>query len=354
MLESTSEAQALEELHRLGCTDGLPVVVPTHERVDAMVTHVDLDPDLSLGEMGPRSGSATVEKVAASAVMAGCLPDHFPVVIAAVKALCQREFDLTEVNQTTHALAPLLMVNGPARRDCGHLNSGAGLLGPGCRANASIGRAVSLCLINIAGRVSGVTDLAVFSTPGKFTACFAEAEERSPFDPYHVSRGFDHDESIVTVIGVEAPHSFIVESVGDAKKDALRLIKAAASVIANPGNNHLYRAGEGGVVIVINPEHAQILAEAGYDRSAICRAVYSHATLAREKADEIYAGLNFVHENDRDELRALRDPSQIMLVVAGGVGTYSMVLPSWAYAPHGNLPVSEKIDVNPHCDLPFQ
>ena len=353
LLEADTEFDAIELLHQRGCTDGLPVIVPTPERVNAMIARVDLDGGLSLGEMGPKQGAASVEKVAAAAVMAGCLPDHFPVVISAVQAVCKKQFDLTEVNQTTHCLAPLIVVNGSAREVCGPIESGAGILGPGNRASASIGRALSLAIINIGGRKPGVTDMAVFSTPGKFTACFAEDEEHSPFEPYHVSTGFKPDDSVVSVIGVEAPHSVILEPAGDTENDALRLIKAIAGVIANPGSNHVYRAGDGGLLVVLNPEHALILAKAGYDRTGVCESIRQHATVTRQYADSIYAGLNFVHPDDDDLLYAVRDTKQIMLVVAGGMGTYSMVMPSWAYAPHGNLPISEKVDVFPSCDLPF-
>jgi len=129
----------LEQLHELGCTDGLPVVVPTEERVARMVLATGLDGDLVLGEMGPMLGIATVEKVAVAAVMAGCLPDYMPLVMAAVKAVIDPRFDLTEMQATTHCTAPLVIVNGPARQTCGPVASGFGALGPGHRANASIG-----------------------------------------------------------------------------------------------------------------------------------------------------------------------------------------------------------------------
>lgn len=351
-LEAEDEASALELLHDQGCTDGLPVVIPTKSRVENMIARVDLDPDLSLGTMGPKLGVATVHTVAAAAVMAGCLSGHFPVVVAAVKAVCRPEFDLTEVNQTTHCLAPLIVVNGPARNKCGPIESGPGILGPGNRASASIGRALSLALINIAGRQSGVTDMAIFSSPGKFTACFAEAEENSPFEPWHVSKGFQKDESVATVIGVEAPHSVILEPTGNRQSDGLRLIKCIAGVVANAGSNHAYRGGAGGLVVVLCPEHANLLSEARYNRKQIQQAIKEFAVVSREYATSIYA--NLMKDSDsHDDLIAVQNPEQIMLVVAGGMGTYSMVLPSWVYAPHGNLPVSQKIEVAPHCDLPF-
>jgi hypothetical protein len=143
-LVAADDADALEALHGLGCTDGLPVVVPTPERVERMVLATGLDGDLVLGEMGPNLGVCTVEKLAIAAVMAGCTPDHVPVVVAAARAVMDPVFDLTEVQATTHAISPLVIVNGPARQACGGVHGGFGALGPGHRANASIGRALRL------------------------------------------------------------------------------------------------------------------------------------------------------------------------------------------------------------------
>ena len=354
LLECQSEQDAVEWLYSNGCTDGLPVVVPTPERIQAMLSRVDLDGDLSLGEIGPKHGSATCQLVAAAAVMAGCLPDYFPVVVAAVKAVCRPEFDITEVNQTTHCVTPLIVVNGPARFDCGPIASGAGILGPGNRASATIGRALSLVLINIGGRENGVTDLAVYSNPGKFAACFAEAEEASPYDPYHQFVGFEKEDSVVTLFGVEAPHSFILEPLGDKDKDAQRLIECVAGVIATPGSTHPYCGGRGRVVVVLNPEHAEMLYKAGYRKQDIQKAIQERAYLERSYADRIFCGLNSAIENDLEKVPAIRNPEQIIIFVAGGLGTYSMALPTWAYAPHGSMPVSEKVEVFPFCESPLR
>ena len=148
------------------------------------------DGDLVLGEMGPNLGVCTVEKLAIAAVMAGCTPDHVPVVVAAARAVMDPVFDLTEVQATTHAISPLVIVNGPARQACGGVHGGFGALGPGHRANASIGRALRLAMINIGGGRSGTADMALLGHPGKFTFCLAEDEEESPFPPLHTSRGY--------------------------------------------------------------------------------------------------------------------------------------------------------------------
>ena len=185
LLEAADEGAAVELLHELGCTDGLPVIVPTRERVDRMVLATGLDADLVLGQLGPSMGVATVEKVAAAAVMAGCLPDHVPVVVAAVRAVADERFDLSEVQATTHAISPLILVNGPVRHAAG-VASGFGALGPGHRANVAIGRALRLAMINIGGGRAGISDMALLGHPGKLGACLAEAEESSPWEPLHV------------------------------------------------------------------------------------------------------------------------------------------------------------------------
>ena len=209
LLSSADEAQALEDLHQRGCTDGLPVVIPTDDRVARMVLASGQAGDMVLGTMGPGHGVASIEKIAVAAVMAGCLPDYMPVVVAAVKAVIEPAFDLTEMQATTHCTAPLVIVNGPARHNCGPIVSGTGALGPGHRANASIGRALRLTMINIGKARPGSSDMALLGHPGKFTYCLAEDEEGSPFPPLHVSLGFAAEDSVVTVVGAEAPHSVL-------------------------------------------------------------------------------------------------------------------------------------------------
>ena len=215
LLNASDEAEALEDLHRRGLTDGLPVIIPTPARVARMVLASGFDADMVLGTMGPGHGIATIEKVAVAAVMSGCLPDYMPVVLAAVKAVIDPIFDLTEMQATTHCTAPLIIVNGPARHTCGPISSGYGALGPGHRANASIGRALRLAMINIGGGRPGTSDMALLGHPGKFTFCLAEDEENSPFPPMHIDLGFEADDSVVTVIGAEAPHSVIFSGDGD-------------------------------------------------------------------------------------------------------------------------------------------
>src|SRR5215471_4141687 len=187
-LQAADEEAARMQLLEAGCTDGLPVVPPTSERVAAMMAFADLDADIVLGPVPPRGGAASVEMLAANAVMAGCAPHHFPVLLAATRAMLDATFDLSSIQPTTNGVYPGIIVNGPARELCGPIASGCGALGPGHHANAAIGRALRLILINLGGGAPGVTDMALLGL-GKFTCCLAEAEEESPFEPLHVWRG---------------------------------------------------------------------------------------------------------------------------------------------------------------------
>ena len=195
LLQAEDEHAALELLHELGCTDGLPVVIPTEARVNRFVVASGLAASLSLGIMGPLGGEVTVELMAACCVMAGCLPDHVPVVLAAVRAVLDPVFDAREMQSTTHCTAPLIIVNGPARSMVS-ISSGFGALGPGHRANASVGRALRLTMTNAGGVKPGVSDMALLGHPGKFTYCLGEDEEHSPFLPLHVRRGWNAEQSV--------------------------------------------------------------------------------------------------------------------------------------------------------------
>jgi hypothetical protein len=280
LFTARSEAAAVEHLHELGCTDGLPVIVPTPDRVERMVLASGQDPAAVLGEMGPGKGIATIEKVAVAAVMAGCLPDYMPLVVAAVRAVIDPVFDLTEMQGTTHCTAPLIIVNGPARHWCGPIASGFGALGPGHRANASIGRALRLTMINIGGARPGVSDMALLGHPGKFTYCLAEDEEESPFTPLHVSRGFAAEDSVVTVIGAEAPHSVLYSVDADDPEDHEKLLGILAVGLGNLATNNA-QLRNGSAVVVLNPDHAAVLANAGLSREDGTPVPISSATARR-------------------------------------------------------------------------
>ncbi len=349
LLGAADETAALEQLHAARCTDGLPVVIPTAPRVARMVLASGLDGDIALGTMGPGWGQATVEKVAVAAVMAGCLPDYMPVVVAVIRAVCQPAFDLAEMQSTTHCVAPLAIVNGPARDSCGGFASGFGLFGPGHRANASVGRALRLAMINIGGAWPGISDMALHGTPAKFSYCIAEDEASSPFPPLHTTFGYAHDASVVTVVSAEAPHSVLFSGDADDAASATHLLDVLAAVIANRGSNNSYLGGTAAVTVVLNPEHAMVLAGAGLDRATVQRELALRAVNSRAV---LYAINPKMLTGQETEIPAVRDPGKIMILVAGGPGLYSMVMPSWCAGPHGNIAVHQAIESNPYCELP--
>ena len=350
LLVAADEAAALEQLHERGCTDGLPVVIPTRDRVARMVLASGQEADMVLGTMGPGHGIATIEKVAVAAVMAGCLPDYMPIVVAAVKAVIEPVFDLTEMQATTHCTAPLIIVNGPARHNCGPVSSGFGALGPGPRANASIGRALRLAMINIGKGRAGSSDMALLGHPGKFTYCLAEDEENSPLRPLHVDLGFDEDDSVVTVIGAEAPHSVIFSGDGDDPDSYKYLLNVLAIGLANAATNNATLTS-GSAVVVLNPDHANLLAAAGLDRHGIAEELYARCRISTEELRRLvpnFAG-GATAKGDR---YAFTGPEQLIILMAGGGGLYSMVMPSWCAGAHNNSPSSIVIESEFFCEVP--
>ncbi|MFT7651841.1 MAG: hypothetical protein ACI9ON_002151 [Limisphaerales bacterium] len=351
-LQAADEAEALELLHEMGCTDGLPVVIPTDERVARMVLASGQAADMVLGEMGPGKGTATISKVASAAVMAGCIPDYMPLVVAAVSAVIDPVFDLTEMQATTHCTAPLIIVNGPARESCGPVASGFGALGPGHRANASIGRALRLCMINIGGGRPGVSDMALLGHPGKFTYCLAEDEENSPFTPLHVSLGFQAQDSVVTVIGAEAPHSVIYSTNADDPDNADKCLFQIAQGLAGLATNNAILTG-GSAVVVLNPEHAQVLADANMNRESVARRLWELTHVS--SADRLAYGQQFTAWQKTKDVGttypAFPSPENILVITAGGVGLYSMVMPSWSAGAHSNSPVSVQVDHDQFCEI---
>lgn len=232
------EAQ-LDFLHRQGWTDGLPVVPPTPERVAAMLTGTQRQPDELIGLIPPRWGTATVEVIAANAVMAGCQPRYMPVIITALEALLDSRFNLYGTQATTHAVAPLLVLNGPIIDDL-NFNFGYNLFGPGWQANATVGRAINLILRNVGGALPGGLDRSTAGQPGKYSFCIAENEAENPWEPLHVERGFQADQSTVTVHAAGG----ILDLNDRSSQSAADLIQILGqSLRIHAGNGHLIGGG---------------------------------------------------------------------------------------------------------------
>ncbi len=315
-----------------GWSDGLPVVPPTEERVLAMLRAVADDPARSVGRIPPAWAEATVEKIAVNAVMAGCRPAYLPVVVAAVEALCDPAFNLASIQATTHPVAPLLIVNGPVAQQIG-LNAGAGVFGPGWRANATIGRALRLVLMNVGGARPGQGDMATQGHPGKYAYCIAENEADSPWEPLHVDRGYARGDSVVTVFGGEAPHN-VNDHVSQTAGGVLGVI---AQSMATLGSNAGWILGDSSFVVALGPEHAATIAAGGLTKGDVRRFLYETARLPLR--DLVRGGMWGMHDwpawmravgDPEARLPLVPDPDAILVVVAGGPGKHSSIIPNFA------------------------
>ncbi|MEE8282590.1 MAG: hypothetical protein V3R47_03635 [candidate division NC10 bacterium] len=349
-LEAADHFEAIELFIARGWTDGLPIVPPTEERVEAMLSTLNRDPGEVVGILAPRYGKATLEKIAINAVMAGCLPAYFPVVVAAIEAIADEAFNLSGVQATTHVAAPLCIINGPVGRAL-EVNSGTNCFGQGFRANATIGRAVRLCMINIGGGLPGVTDKATFGHPGKYTYCVAENEEASPWEPLHVERGFRPEQSTVTVFAAEAPHN-----VSDhASLSARGILTTVADTMATMGNNTMYKAGE--MLVVIGPEHAATIAAEGWSKRDVKSFLIQEArrpVAELTRAGEYYGDVTWerywprwIDRNDPTaRIPVVHRPEDLLVIVAGGAaGRFSLVIPGWG--AHGIEAVTKAIHFHP-------
>jgi hypothetical protein len=259
----------LEDMFERGWTDGLPVVPPTRERVDAMLA--GRDGSASLGSVPPAHGEATLERVAACAVLAGCKPAYFPLVVAAVEAALDPDFNAHGIAVTTQPAGPILIVNGPARERAG-LNAGMGALGPGARANMTIGRALRLVLTLTGGAVPGGLDRSTLGSPAKLGLCLAENEEASPWEPLHVERGFAPEASTVTLVAADAPMSVSDHRSRTAEELAYVLATAASATWSPFWWPMDYRS-----LFVVCPEHAALFRAAGWSKERLRDALFEHA-----------------------------------------------------------------------------
>jgi hypothetical protein len=326
--------EAVEVYYARGWTDGLPVVPPTEGRVRAMLAATTRDPEEVVGRVAPRWGKATVAKIAINAVMAGCRPEYLPVVLAAVEAVCDPAFNLQAVQGTADVVAPLLIVNGPIRRAL-DINCGPNVFGQGWRANATIGRALRLILMNLGGGLPGQIDKATFGHPGKYTYCVGEHEEASPWEPLHVERGLDPGAGAVTVFAAEAPHQ-ISDHVNTG---AAGILATVADSMATMGNCNMYRGGES--LVVHSPTHAGMIAKDGFSKRDVKDFLFEHA---RRPLGHLKRGGEYVHESTRFWPRWVdrsRDdapvpvatrPEDILVLVTGDTGgSFSLYLPGWGY-----------------------
>ena len=328
----------IEACYDRGWSDGLPVIPPTPERVYRMLLGTTRKANEVLGLMPPDLVPCTVEKVAINAVMAGCKPEYMPVVLAAIEAALIDEFGMHGLLCTTMFAGPLVLVNGPAAKSIG-MNSGVNALGQGNRANASIGRALQLVVRNVGGGRPGEIDRATMGTPGKYTFCFAEAED-SEWEPLSVVRGFEKGQSVVTLFAAEG-----VQAIIDQKSRTPESL-ARSFALSLRAVDHYKLVMHGDAMLVVSPEHARLFIEAGWSKTRLLQELETLLTLP---GSELVTGAGGITEGMPANMAEANlpkfRPGGLMIVRAGGpAGLFSAVIAGWAASgPTGSTPVSKEV-----------
>ena len=325
-------------------SDGLPVVTPTEARLQAMLKGTRRDPDELIGNVPPAMEPATVRTVAIHALMAGCKPEYLPVVLGGLALMLREEFNMNGVQGTMHGVAPLMIVNGPYAQKIG-LHGGNGCFGPSFRANATIGRAIRLMMLNLGGGIPGVGSATVFSTPLRYTACLTENTERSPWETLAVARGYAPGDDVITCAMVESPRLCY----DDVSEEPQRLLTGIADSMAAMSSWNMHVRSD--MVVAMSPEQATVCARAGMRRAEV------HARLcemAGRRVRDLRNGGNWRRERalgfplkvdpDDDEcfIPAIKDPRDLQLIVAGGWGPCTAVCHGWS---GGSRAVHGKYDI---------
>jgi hypothetical protein len=311
-----------------GWTDGLPIIPPTEERVRWMLSGSKIAAQEVIAVLPPKMGFATVEKIAVNAVMAGCLPEYMPVIIAAIEAVADEKFRLLGVQATTHPCGVLVVVNGPIAKKIG-MNSGGNAFGPGNRANAAIGRAINLILLNIGGGVPGQIDKATQGNPCKYTYCVAENEAANPWQPFHVEQGFRLEDSTVTVFAAEGPHNINDHD----STNGQGILKTIAATMATAGNNNfMFFSGE--PVLMLGPEHAAAIAGDGFTKEQIRDFIFQNARLPINKLSEGHLQYRAKQperygEFVNSDMIPMSKKENIVIMVLGGAGRQSSFIPTF-------------------------
>jgi hypothetical protein len=312
-----------------GWTDGLPIVPPTAAAVHEFLRWTDRDPRELIGVLPPRQGEATIERIAANAVMAGCRPEYLPVVLTAIEALADPLFNLDSLQATTHPVAPLMVVNGPIAREL-QINAGYNAYGQGFRANVTIGRAVRLVLMNIGGGLPGTGDRATQGTPAKIAHCVAENEAENPWEPLHVEAGLPADVSTVTVFGCEGPHNIQDHY----SASAVGILMTVAGAMGQAGSNNLL--GRGWPLLSFGPEHAATVARDGFTKRRVKEFLFEHARFPLARLGEEYRRMQIERHHVKDApdtmLPIVRSPEDLSIIVVGGAGKHSSWQPTFGDA----------------------
>lgn len=313
---------AQELYHANGWTDGLPIVPPTVDAVEACLTWVGMTPDQLIGVEPVRAAPVTAEKLAVNAVMAGCLPMHFPVVVAAWTAMLQEPFLLHGSTSSTGGCAVLVVINGPIRKEIG-ASGGFNAIGNSDRATASIGRAIRLGLINVLDVRPGVIDRSTLGHPGKYSYCIAEDEEDSTWTPLSAMRGIPEGLSAVTVMAAQAPRQIMNE--WTTRPEEI-LETFAAEMRANLRHYSIYA---GNYAIVVPKQLREHLQAAGWSKADVARFIHERARIRRAEWAEVGKGA-VVRDRGETVYPALGSPDDLLVIAAGGpAGGFGAIIPPW-------------------------
>jgi hypothetical protein len=315
--------EANELFQRNGWTDGLPIVPPTEDLVRGFVDAAGLAPPDVVGIEPVRRRRITAEKVAIAAVMAGCQPGYMPVVMALVRAVCEPAYGLHGCTASTGGSAPFVVVNGPIRRAIG-MNATHNALANGSRANATIGRALRLLIINVLGGVPGRLDRSTLGHPGKFTFCVAEDEEDSPWPSLAAERGVEAGASAVTVLAAESPHQIMNEWTADPRE----ILDTYAAAIR--ANMLTYSIWAGNYALVIAKQQRDAIAAARWGKADVREYVFEAARVRRGDWRAVGKGAVAGRKDETRVYAALRSPDDLLVVAAGGpAGGFGVVVPPW-------------------------
>jgi len=321
--EVADSYEANELFQRNGWTDGLPIVPPTEELVRRFLGAAALDAGDVIGVEPVRRRRITAEKTAIAAVMAGCLPEYMPVVKALVRAVCEPTYGLHGCTASTGGSAPFVVVNGPVRREIG-LNATHNALANGSRANATIGRALRLLIINVLGGIPGRLDRSTLGHPGKFTFCVAEDEEDSPWASLAAERGVPAGASAVTVLAAESPHQVMNEWTSDPRE----ILDTYAAAIR--ANMLTYSIWAGNYALVIAKQQRDTITAAGWRKADIREYVFQTARVRRGEWRTVGKSAVAARKDEDSVYTALRSPDDLLIVAAGGpAGGFGVVVPPW-------------------------
>jgi hypothetical protein len=326
---------AIELCFTNGWTDGLPVIPPTADRIEAMIEASGLAPDHQVGFIENRQVSITVEKVAINAVMAGCKAEYMPVVVAAVDALCDPLYGYHGPATSTGGSAVFMVVNGPIAREL-EINNGDNLFGPGWRANATIGRAVRLIMRNVIGTIPGELDRSSLGHGGKYTYCIAENETNSPWPPFHTSRGFKATQNVVTIFAALAPHQYS-NQLSATPEGILETACAQMRISAGTARQPQY-------ALVFAGEHQETMRKGGWTREQVQKFCFEHskATMAEIKRAHIKPG-DITAADEKEMSPLVEGPADFLVIAAGGkAGVQSAFIPGWG-GKNGSQSVSREI-----------